>query len=52
MFDISCLSFPDADVDSVAHVGHAQSFTPDLRTSVQVFPAAQDVSACCAATNG
>jgi hypothetical protein len=49
LFDISRLLIPDADVDGVAHVGHRQSFTLDLRTSLQVFPSAQDLSPRCAA---
>ncbi|KAG1852228.1 hypothetical protein F4604DRAFT_1933808 [Suillus subluteus] len=43
------MSISDANVGDLAHVGHRQSFIPDLQTSFPVFRAAQDVSARCTA---
>jgi hypothetical protein len=45
MFDIACLSIPDADIDDIAHVARGQCSTPGFQTSILLFPAAHDVGA-------
>jgi hypothetical protein len=50
MFNISRLSIPDANIDDLPHAGHRQVSTPDVQTSILLFPAAHDVSARRAAT--